>query len=88
MKIKFNLGQLLILIATILTIYYLGPLFYNAWVNPEYDKYGNMTHDTIFIRMIGSIIIVLPIIIYLIVTDGAILTKKREINLIPWKSTN
>jgi hypothetical protein len=91
MKIKFNLFQLLILLITLLIIYKYGPLYYNSWVNPIYEEYkGSMylNEDQLTIRLIGSIIIILPIIRYLIMTDFKILTKKREINLTPWKSTN
>ena len=88
MKIKFTLFQVLLIIIILLTLYYLGPLFYNAWINPEYTKSGSLHHKTVFVRATGSVIIGVPIIIYLILTDFKILYKKREINLTPWKSTN
>lgn len=87
MKIKFNLGQLLILITIILILYNFGPMVYDAWINPKY-KHGHMTESTIEIRIISGIILFLLTIPYLIITKFEILTKKREINLTPWKSTN
>jgi hypothetical protein len=91
MKIKFNLFQLLILLITLLIIYKYGPLYYDSWVNPIYEKYkGSMylNENQLAIRFIGSTIIIVSIIRYLIITDFKILFKKREINLTPWKSTN
>ena len=88
MKIKFSLFQVLLLIIVIFAIYHLGPIYYDAWINPKYDEYGNLFKNIFFIRVIGTTIIILPVFIYLITTDARILTKKREINLTPWKSTN
>jgi hypothetical protein len=91
MKIKFTLYQLLKLLITLLIIYKYGPLYYDSWFNPIYEEYkGSMylNEKQLGIRLIGSVIIILPIIRYLLITDFKILTKKREINLTPWKSTN
>ena len=88
MKIKFSLFQVLLLIIVIFAIYHLGPMYYDAWINPKYDKYGNLFRNIFFIRFVDTIIIIVPVFTYLIITDARILTKKREINLTPWKSTN
>lgn len=87
MKIKFTLFQVLLLVILILILYKFGPITYDAWFNPEYVE-GYMTNQTASIRVISGVILFICLIPYLIVTEFRILTKKREINLTPWKSTN
>jgi hypothetical protein len=64
-------------------------MYYDSWVNPKYIQYsGKLDNATFTIRFVGTVIIIIPILIYLVATDFEILSKKREINLTPWKSTN
>jgi hypothetical protein len=88
MKIKFNLFQVLLILILTIIGYETIPFVYDAWFNPIYIK-GNLNDKQEFIRFVSILVFGLIFFLWLVVFDGhKILSKKREINLTPWKSTN
>ena len=82
MKITFTFWQLIGILIFILICYYAIPWFYNSWMFPEYNKFGNMEENSIFGRFSSSVFGTVLLIIYLGPMNGVKhLNKKRSITL-------
>ena len=82
MKITFTFWQIIGILIFILICYLLFPWFYNSWMFPEYNNFGNMTNYTVFVRFFSIIFGIILLIIYLEPMNGARhLNKKRSITL-------
>ena len=82
MKITFTFWQLIGILILTLICYLIFPWFYNSWMFPEYDKFGNITDYSGFGRLFSGVFGTIMLIIYLGPMNGVRhLNKKRSITL-------
>jgi len=82
MKITFTFLQIIGILLFISICFWLLPMFYDAWMFPKYNKYGNLTPKSGWLRVFSVIYGFIVFLIYLGPMGGdKHLVKKRSITL-------